>query len=203
MINSTRECMNMMTVVQTDFKLNMKDVIDVFLYKYEDSLHIKRALLQEELITVNSSIKELTNKVIKDVKSLLQSSNTLRSVNLGLITVTTQLDDSMTLDWDKSHVNYCLDLNIKSNLVGCNYQTNECIGGVELISSVNYDEYQSLMTTKTYLTNKLVVINDNLHNIERKERQIKRLLTEKKLQEIGMGELLNDPSLLTIINDPI
>lgn len=202
--NATKELTTVMANIQTDLKVDMKDVVDVFLSKYENSLHSERTLLQKEMGVINTDIKNLTKKIVDGAESFIKSSLVV-TTNLGLVVVELKLESEPTIDWSKQQVNYQLGSSVKSVSVHEGYRCSSTgtIVGVLPVPAADQTNYHSLMDTKNGLTDKLTVVNNNLRDIGRKERQIKGLLAEKKLQEIGMEGLLNEPSLLALINDPL
>lgn len=200
----TKALSTVMDQVNVELKVDMKDVVDVFLAKYETSLHAERTLLQREMAAVNGQLKNLTESLVATTK-LFATTEAVPTTVLGVFSVSSKPINEPTIDWIKKEVTFLVEVLIQSLTVtsGYNHKSHTTIAGMLPIPNDSQETYHFLMDTKSGLTDKLNVVNTNLRDMGRKERQIKGKMAEMKLQELGMEDLLQEPALLALINDPL
>jgi len=189
--------------IQNNINVGMEDVVAVFLSRYETSLHTERATLQKEMGLINGQIKTLHDGFLTLVKEWVEHSGTVGVNNFGLVEVEVKLEKNLNVDWNKGVVNYVLETSVRSLSVDADTYRSKSSGTVAGVHTIDVTEYNQLMEQKNVLTEKLTIVNNNLRDVSRKERQVRGQLAELKLKNLGMEDLLNEPTLIGLINNPL
>lgn len=187
--------------INSNMSVGMEDVVNVFISRHEDALHSQREQYQGELKVVNSQIADLTASEVKRVTAIVKHNsevidNEVVRVEVGL------RDDSVQLEWDKKVVNYQTEVNVKSKTLSTGYNSGgtQTVNGKDTITQKALAEYSEMMSAKSAITEKLTVVNNGLRDLARKERKVRGIIAEKKLNSLGMEDLLQDQSLLALID---
>lgn len=186
--------------------IGMDDVVNAFLFKYENSLHAERTKLQTKMGVVNGLLKTLTNDVIANAQAFINAKHIMGApTKFGLVTIESKLEDDLMIGWEQMQVQFKVCIIIKSNSISTGYchSNSSTVKGVVPIHANLLTEYTTLMAQKAALNDKLVIVNSNLRDISRKERQVRGTIAEMKLKTTGMEDLLTEPTLLNLINDPL
>lgn len=195
----------MMAQIATDVKVGMEDVVSVFLSRYENSLHDLRTTKQAEMAELNKQIKTLTDAELKRATDLVKQA-IVTTQDIGLVILEQKLDGDVVIEWSKKVLNFNLATTVRSKSVtGDAYRskTSGTVGGQVEIDSNVQKQYQELIEKKQKIADELTVINNNLRDMSRKERQVKGQIAEMKLSSCGMEQLLQEPTLLALIDDPL
>lgn len=187
--------------INSNMNVGMEDVVNVFISRHEDALHSQREQLQGELKTINGQIADVTSGEVKRVTALVKMNgsvidNEVVRVEVGL------RDDSVQLDWEKKVINYQTEITTKSKTVlsGYNNGGTQTVVGKDTITQAAMVQYGDLMSAKGVLTEKLTIVNNGLRDLARKERKVRGIIAEKKLNAMGMEDLLGDQQLLALID---
>jgi len=122
------------------------------------------------------------------------------------MSITTRLrgKDSIVLDWSTGKAAVSLETYVKSKTcTGYNSDDSAYFHVEVIILQEIVDSYHELMKTKDGIMDALNVVNGNLRDISRKERQVRGQLARMKLTDDGMEDILNAPELRALIDDSV
>jgi uncharacterized protein YPO0396 len=187
--------------IQSNVTVGMDDLVNVFIAKYETSLIDKRNSLQDQLKGLNKIIVGLGETAVKDAKELVESFK-LGMINYknGYIEISTTVNDEFKLNWEKQHVTFSITTHSNS-FVKVNYQSDNSatITSAIPLSTDLMSAYNNTLTEKQNIMDQLTVINNELRDISRKERQVRGRIAERKFVASGLEDLLSDQELVKLI----
>lgn len=192
-----------MTQVDSNISVGMGEVVNVFLAKYENKLHSDREDAQREVIRLNKLVQEVTEVATERFKLFVEEANTGSWKN-EFISITTGFLKDFTVVMNQGHVSTKLETTVLSNMVTKSDHSEWLTTSVTINVPIGADlilDYNSLMEQKSVQTSLLAKINADLRDINRKERQIRGRIAEMKLKDMGMEQLLMEPTLLSLINE--
>ncbi|RWZ84354.1 MAG: hypothetical protein EO766_17295 [Hydrotalea sp. AMD] len=189
--------------INTNITVGIDDVVNVFISRYETGLNKQRTSNQAIIKDLNVKIKAVTDSILDQAKQYVEIMNIEGEVNNGIFTLFTSIGkDSYQLKIEQKHVQYKINTKIKSNTSNDHYnkETSGSIYGEFQISESDLEQYNDLMSQKAQITAILTQINNDLRNVGSKERQVRGQIAEQKLVSQGMQDLINDPTILALID---
>lgn len=186
---------NALTTITADVNVGMNEVVSVFVAKYEDGLFAKKDALSASIRAQKFHLAAIDENLIKSVDAKDYSAVVL---NLGL---TFSMGD-VTVCWDGNY----------------NTPKNTLVVEIEMFdqsnkrNTVSYTKYHhidinsALIADRKETKDQLEQLNADLlevmsliKTVSRKERQIRGRISEMKLAESGLSELINNSEILQLV----
>ena len=182
-----------------DIKLGSEEVINVFISKWEDELYGKKKEYSKSVSDVKKKIEGWENKIINEGKKLGRSlERVIEDLNVKVVfkDKVEKYEKNVSIDYDDE----LIVVNVK--IMGMDNGRNN--GGLLVVKNykINRDdvrEYEVLSDELVEEKRKLEEVLLEIRNISRKERKIKGVISEKKLESEGYDELLNDNDINSIL----
>lgn len=205
-MNSTQQIATL-DQIKTNLSLDTNDLVNVFISKYEDGLIAQRTSNQALLTGLTKQIKDLSDCVLAEAKLYVNQSGVLGTTDNDLFSLTVTVDkDKFKLEWENKYVGYILNHEMKSKTTptgNYSHSTAGNISGRYQLAEADICKYGQLMEDKSKITSTLAEINNQLRDVSRKERQVRGRLAEQKFAAAGLDELLQDQSLLQLIDTSV
>lgn len=203
MVAATAIGNNVLDLIKADVKVDMNDLTNVFIVRYEQGLVLERTSNQQKLKTLNEQIKVINEEVLVGARAFVKRSGAVGEFSNPLFKTTVRVDDKdYTVKWELTQVVYTIRIESKSTTSTNQYnkETSGSFQGQFDIDAGLVDQYNDLMAEKANITLVLTEINNSLRDVSRKEREIRGKITEQKFAALGMEELLVNPDLLMLID---
>lgn len=193
-----------MASIESNVSVGMGEVVNVFLAQYENRLHAEREAAQKEISVLNKQIQETTDQSLIEFNTFMNQSD-LGSLDNGFVTVTVKLRPDPIVHMDKGYVQSTMETTLTSKSTLSNdgsYKKDTSYVNIQVLIEIGLvQRYKDLMVAKNEQTSLLAKINADLRDINRKERQIRGRIAEMKLKDMGMEQLLIEPTLLQLISE--
>jgi hypothetical protein len=193
-----------MAQFKADITVGMNDVVNVFVERYETDLINKRTSNQNKLKDLNKQIQLLANASLAAAKLFVVEANIVGVFDNPIFTSTISVPDKeFEVDWTDGSVTYKVLTDVQSKTIPASHYSGHYSDSIKCkfdIDQKDLDQYKDLMEQKTAITNVLGEININLRDVSRKERQVRAKLSEQKLTDMGMQDLLSNPEMLMLID---
>lgn len=193
----------MLNGIGLDAKVNMDDVVNIFISRYETSLNDQFLTTQAALKEHGKKMAALDLEALAKIKEDFVQEDTIVCSN-GLFE-TKQSFGQVTILWPE-HV---IQFEIKQTSVaapGCKMvsyyevENNKTTFNIRANLHENFvSAWKRLNEEGNQLREELMSINQKLQQVDRKARQIKGLIAEKKLESAGMTDLLNNTELAQLV----
>lgn len=193
-----------------DATLNMEDIANVYLARYEESLMARQEETRKQVQAITKNKEALQKTVEADARTFVQTklAGLIAPLNSGLIsfavndevhingevvyvhvTQTTALSDELKL---VDHHYYRRGTGATSNPTS-EFQVEVAIAKEHLEQAAELDKEHAAASAILQET------NNQLVNIGRKERQVKAMISQKKLEELGQADLINLPEVNALL----
>lgn len=209
MSNNQKQLATVVTMagIGANMNVSMDDVVSHFVSKYEDGLLDERTVEQAKMAALTKDIKALAETALVIGKSELTNQMNVTNFANSLVKIETTLKlDDVRLDWSEGQITFAVSTKMTGLLASKNqyHKTDSAyVDGQWPIPAASVVKYNDLMNQKQVCQEKLVEINNNLRDVGRKERKVRGVLAERKLNEMGMTELLADPSIMLALTGPV
>lgn len=185
-----------LTAMTSNVNVGMNEVVSVFVAKYEDSLFAKKEALSISIRDVKAHLSSIDNALIKSVNPKDYEATVPKlglEFKMGDVSVHWEADychkkNTLVVEIEmfdasdsRNHASYtkCHAIPIQPSVIADRAETQD------RLAQLNADLLEVMTLIKT---------------VSRKERQIRGRISEMKLAECGMSELINNPELLQLVN---
>ncbi len=186
--------------ISANLNVGIDDVVNVFISKYEDGLIEQRTSKQLEVKQINEQINQVVAKLNVEIDKFKEQYD--QTVTIGLITTVYSIGSAATtINWNEQTVLCQVAMATKvDGKKDAYYGSGHSTVRVDMVIPVDiHFEYKQLLSSKEQLLSELQELNSLLRDVSRKERQVRGRIAEQKLENLGMTDLLNEPSLLKLI----
>jgi len=192
-----------------DAKISMDDIVNVYVSQHEEVLHARRQELQADIKKQNAAKAEIENTIkatatatAKGMFITLEGSSHCVSYKVA--------DAVLSKDGDKPKLTVSIKqtvamLNDGATLLKQSSYSDPAVNDFAIGLEVAEDQLAAIKAidaTLVELKDKLVINNGEIQAIDRKTRQIKGLLAQKKMQDAGMTDILALPEIQSILALP-
>lgn len=186
-----------------DAKINLDDVVNVFISRYETDLTGRFETVQGQLKENAQCLKALDLEVLTRLKEDFVLENQV--IHSCFTHRTTQSFNEVVINWPAKTA--CLTIthtttpNNNCKLADY-YAKTESKNSFSINVNLYGDAvstYERLVGEGNKLREELMSYNQQLQQVDRKARQIKGLIAERKLEQAGMTDLLQNPELAQLI----
>ena len=175
--------------IETNIAVSLDDVVNVFLSKYETNLMDRKKTLSSTLTTMRREQEQLE-------KSIIDSFDTsIYEVSIPNLQVESKVL-SLTIDCDKAH------FRIEFNFMGPGKSNTSSHYSHRILVDMEPEDIRSIaqLCESVQATNdELMQVLSDISDLQRKERQIRGKISERKIAESGMSTLLDDPDILSLV----
>lgn len=182
--------------VTSNVNVGMDEVVSVFVSQYETNLFNKKDKLSDEIKRLKAALEGLEETTILSVN---HSQYEMTNEVLGISSEVGQI----SVDWsnDKKNVpTISIPVEIKNNDTDQGYGSRGFTKYIKIeVDSSFVAEYQRLDQEKAELNSELTSVMGLIKSVGRKERQIRGQISASKLKEAGAEGLLNDESILSLV----
>ena len=182
--------------------VGMDEVVSIFISRLEEDLHNQRKSCQATLISKSNEIKELTTQLVSTLRVAIKSVE--RVVEDEFVKSTTTLNSSEpTVQWEYDQVIFYVSQKFETKLPGRNNYSGNSTNTVPVAMPIDdgiKSVYSTLMGDKSKITDRLNQIQTELRDLSRRERAVRAKVAEMKLNDAGMGDLLNNSDLLQLVD---
>ena len=184
-----------LSLIQTNVNVGMDEVVNVFVSKYEDGLYVKKDDLSSKIKVVKREIETLDKTLISNTSTSQYETSV---VSLGLVSKV----ESVKVIWATEHektnkIN--ININIKDIDSKSSYGNSMTKTIVVEIGQTDVVQHKTLLDDLQRLNDDLMNVMNEIKSISRKERQIRGKISEMKLEQSGLNELLNNKDMLSLI----
>lgn len=193
----------MLNNIELNAQVNMDDVVNIFISRYETTLHDQFGQIQVALKEHSKKLAGLDLEALAKLKEDFVLADEVIARNA--LFETKQSYGDIKIIWTEGTATFEIK-HVTTPVVGCkmvSYQEVESNKNSFNIK-VNLHEhfvsaYKRLNEEGTKLRDELLATNQKLQQVDRKARQIKGLIAEKKLEQAGMTDLLNNTELAQLV----
>lgn len=189
--------------IEMNASVSLDDIVNVFISRFETERHGRFEDLQANLKDNAAKLKALDLEAIERVKADFVRPDEV--IHRGLMFEVVQSFGKIDLLWPSNEVSF----EIK--------QVNKVINHAKLVDYYNKTESTHTFVVKvnlnedlvaaraclveqgTTLRDELMAVNQQLQQVDRKSRQVKGFIAERKLEQAGMTALLQNPELAKLI----
>lgn len=182
--------------VTSNVNVGMDEVVSVFVSQYETNLFNEKDRLSDKIKQIKQALKSLDESLVRSVdQSHYESTNEV----LGISSIV----EDVTVSWSKER-NAVPSIVVQVQISNDDHDGGYTARGfgknfrVEIVTE-NVAEYEKLTGEKDDLSSELANIMGLIKSVSRKERQIRGQISAKKLKEAGAESLLNDESILALV----
>lgn len=198
-----------LSAISMNAQVDLDDVASIFIARFETGLHDQQAAIQRELKEVQKNRQAVEDEVKTRVEELL--AKTFHNFDGPFANITHVIKVNTVGPADRRVLAEIIQKT--STPVDCtvhiytsyNYEAGQHDGhkttmkvAVDMLQS-EVDAITNLDDQINGLREQLVQVNNELKGLDRKVRQVKATIAEKKLHELGMTDLLESPELLKLI----
>jgi hypothetical protein len=205
MSNNKVSTNNVLGKISTTIAVGMDEVVNVFISQYEDKLHSQKNELQSDVKVLNQELEALTNNVSKEHIANVLSVVASQQITNHLFSIEVSISAEPTVNWDKKVIEFGVYTKLKSHTVSDDRYGNHKASSEILVNipTSALAEYTNLIETKSDKITKLGIVNNEIRDLNRKERAVRGKISQMKLEQSGMQDLLNMPELQLLISSPI
>lgn len=191
--------MNDKTVVtrNVDMSVSQQDVVDAFVARYETSLKQKMAEIKSLVVATKKEISDIHNSVIEAFKQTVTPATTkVAGVDIKI--------ELQHVDFQHDFNETILRFRLLTTMKLKGYEEDDCCNTEFFTAPVEKSVRDDLIKHERMiesLNEQFVQYNNELRSIDSKQRQIRGMLAERRLKEVGgdLAELFNDVELLKAI----
>lgn len=202
--------------LKLDASVSFDDLVNIAVSKYETALHERRTEIQARNKACENERKKVVDDIIKHVAGHLEVAFPDRN-DVGSLTIQYKIEPSTVLGdnflnrpfW-YAEVTQTTTIKDGANVMFSQYSNSGeqklvVVNSFNAVMPVPNDFVQLIADNKRdaeVCRQDLLAVNAELQGIERKTRQVKGLLAEKKLQDAGLSGLLDSPEIANILQLP-
>jgi hypothetical protein len=191
---------DLMSQIDTNFQLTTTDLVAGLVSKWEGKLYALKDELSAQIQTINKSIASLEKTVLDEARAVLD----IRYHCLLVMEQATVKYDKPELQWEKeysaaynntvrAYVKTEFNLGSDTEYAAFNSRTTIPIAAHHVTS------YYSFVAERTELNERLVAVMCEIKNISRKERELKAVLVNQKMVQLGINNPFEDEQLLQLL----
>jgi NTP pyrophosphatase (non-canonical NTP hydrolase) len=184
-----------LTEITTNVTVGMDEVVSVFISQYETNLFDKKDQLSGKIKQAKAALKGLDASL---VSSINRSDYEMTNSVIGIVS---KVEDVL-ISWKNGRVKVStigINVDIKSTDKSDDYRSSMSKTVHVLITKQDEDEYETLTSELSSLTEELTEVMQLVKSVSRKERQVRGEISKRKLQESGLSSLLEDDSMLALV----
>jgi hypothetical protein len=188
-----------------DAKVSMDDLVNVFVSRHEEMLHTQRATAQAAVKSDTAAVNACVAKLVATTLAIAKQNWMGAHHDTFSIEFDCSISDNEKLTSGKPTLTVRVAETIRYFLDNCKMEYNNSttnsrsFGIVYNVASNDIEELKNLEAIVATSKDDVLRINGQIQSIDRKTRQIKGLLAEKKLRSEGMQDLLDSPEIATIL----
>ena len=194
---------SLMKELTVDAKINLDDVVNVFISRYETDLTGRFETTQAGLKENLKCLKALDLEVLARLKAdFVVEDKVIYSCFTHQVS---QSFGEIVINWPSKTASLQVN-HVTTPLNGCKLADYYNKTEYKTSFNVNVNLYEDFCSTYdrmvgegNVLREELMSYNQQLQQVDRKARQIKGLIAEKKLEQAGMTDLLENPELAKLI----
>jgi hypothetical protein len=187
----------MLKMINNEMNVGFDELVNVFVSKFEEKLYVKKESLSKSIKEVKSNVEKLKKEVLGKVnlskyEIVIDVLGLKCKVNKDSISVYFSEDRKKSSYID--FVVYMYDVNDKS--------LGYCVNSKRINVDIDVDdvvEYESYISELNKLNEELIEVVNEIKSISRKERSIRSKISEMKLKECGLEELLGNDEIMKLI----
>lgn len=180
----------LVSAITTNVNVGMDEVVSVFVSRYETDLFVKKDDLSKK-------VKE-TKKELSDLDKRLESSINRAEYTHSIPTlgISAKVKD-VSVGWRDEVIKVCVEVTDDDKNGGYYSSLSK---DIEVpINKEDKKEHSSLSDKLDEINSELVEVLALIKSVGRKERQIRGKISEIKLQESGLSELVDNKELISLI----
>lgn len=197
---------NQLATLKLDATITFDDLVNVFVSRHEDALHLHRGEIQRSLKLVNADrailVDEIKAFLKQEVENRFGDVNPDAGIKIAfeLVSVTEEHDLKKTDFWpvtlkqslkiDRTDIKY-----VKESYGDNKYKFDLAIK----VTAEHLKAWHSIAKRQNELKEQLVLVNADIQSIDRKTRQVKGLLAAKKLEQADAMALLESDEIKNIL----
>lgn len=187
---------NAIAMMSSDVNVGMNEVVSVFVSKYEDSLFAKKAVLSDKIRVKKQQLVGLDRSLTDSINP----DNYIATVpSLGFVF---KMKD-VTIYWDGGFNTAKNTIRVDVGMYDMNGENkHHCVYTKTITVPIEADaiaDRQLFKAELERLCDELAEVIGLIKSVSRKERQIRGRISEAKLAQSGMSDLLNDVQLIQLI----
>lgn len=189
--------------IQLNASVNLDDVVTVFISRYETDCHNLFGEIQSGLKANKKKLADLEDAALAKIREDFVKPDSV--ICHDLLIVTTQSFGDVTINWALSTAQLTITLSTaaSSNCKLIHYagkQSTEHSFAIQVNLHEHFvGAFKRLTEEGNKLREELMAVNAKLQQIDRKARQVKGFIAERKLADAGMMDLLENPELLQLV----
>lgn len=189
--------------IELNAAVSLDDIVNVFISRYETTCHDQFSEVQARLKENGQALKALDLEVLVKLKEDFVTADQVISRNFMF--ETKQSFGQITIDWPNSaasinvtHTTMTLNGVKLGGYSGKDTDTNNFTVRVNMYEHFAA-AHKRLTEEGTKIREELMVVNHQLQQVDRKARQVKGFIAERKLEQAGMSALLENVELAQLI----
>lgn len=192
-IPSGTESTNPLDLIKSDLTVGMDDVVAYFISDYETRLYNRKDDLNKQIKQVKQDIEALDKRICGSVNK------SIYEVRIAAVRIQTEVT-SLTVVWSEKESHISVSLAIRDFKEDGTFlrNTNSKTLSASIVQN-DIDLHWSLMKEKNGYETDLGEVMVAIKNVSRKERQVRGKISEMKLAQSGLSELLNNAELTKLI----
>lgn len=184
-----------LTAITTDVNVGMNEVVSVFVAKYEDGLFAKKDVLSSSIRGVKAHLSQIDSDLIKSVHAEDYDAEVPK---LGL---SFKMGD-VAIQWEGNYNTPKNTLVVEVEMFDKSNERNHASYTKRhhiTIDKAVIDDRQETKDQLEQLNADLLEVMSLIKTVSRKERQIRGRISEMKLAESGLSELINNSEILQLV----
>lgn len=180
--------------IKTDINVGMDEVVTVFISKYETDLYAKKDDLSRQIKDKKKEIADIETQLIKSVDT------SQYTTTIQLLNITSKCKD-VSVQWaNRENPNrIVVEVELKDEDSESRYSSTFGKNIYIPIDAVTASLRDELVEQEKELSQEMVDVMLLTKSVSRKEREVRGRIAEKKLNEAGYSELLNDADMLKLV----
>lgn len=193
---------NTLNTLAINAQVTFDDIVNVFVSRYEEQLHQQRANIQRQLKALQQEKAAVITEIRAEVTAVLQSQfDTVDNQVAKKFVITTDEVNNLT-DVDTWGAKVVMErhCDYPAGMVVCGYPSQDAIWTLKVdVPTSLVAKWRTFDPAIVHLKEQLMIINNDLQSVDRKTRQIKGVLAERKMQKEGMSDLLESDEIKSIL----
>lgn len=192
---------DLMAQIDTNFQLTTTDLVAGLVSKWEGKLYALKDELSAQITSINKSISSLETTIVDEMRVKLDEQ--LKGV-YALDNATVSFDKP-EFQWDRAYNTimnntFCMYVRIKLDL-GKNIEHTELRSRfVEPIPQNHVASRAVFIDERTQLNDRLVAVMTEIKSVSRKERELKAVLVDQKMAQLGIDNPFENEQLLKLLD---
>lgn len=167
--------------------VGIEEVSNIFISRYEDGLHSEREVVSQRIKNLKEDLKKLEATVVEDLN--------LAQYDTDVPVLNSHTRASAQVDWKES--NSCVEIVLYTNITECWSARHRLFFPIPIVAVHQYNTIEKSIEDETKV---LTDIISKIKDISRKERSIRSKISEMKLREMGVDNILESKELLKLID---